>query len=422
MQLHMNTHTTYTIEEIQKVLLLDTIHITVDTKNKDELYTFIEKVLTETRYILSDTKKRDKTSIVIFLRKVTGLSKVHIKRLIKIKRVTGHLQTQYKTCNKFTNTYTRKDIELLAKTDNAHNRREGNATRVHLQRQYEVYHLPEFERLSKLSVSHLYNLRKTSPVYKKEELTYTKTNPVSNSIGIRKKPNNQGIPGYLRIDSVHQGDKDGEKGVYYVNVVDEVTQWEFVFSVESISEHYMRPVLIELLEKYPFVIHNFHSDNGSEYINYVVATILEKLCIDQTKSRSRHSNDNGLVESKNSSVIRKCFGYAHIARENAPLINTFLREYFDEYINYHRVCAFPTKTIDSRGKEKTTYKEHTTPFRKLLSLPDFTQYLKKDGCKEDLFAIEKKKNDNESGEGVRKAYKQLQTKMRRKDGVFEVSF
>ncbi|MGE4344844.1 MAG: hypothetical protein AB7F20_11295 [Geoalkalibacter sp.] len=49
----------------------------------------------------------------------------------------------------------------------------------------------------------------------------------------------------------------------------------------------------------------FHADNGSEYINRWVTELLEKLHVELTKSRSRHYNDNALVESKNASVVRK---------------------------------------------------------------------------------------------------------------------
>ena len=52
---------------------------------------------------------------------------------------------------------------------------------------------------------------------------YTKTKPAPVKIGERTKPINNGQPGFLRVDSVHQGDKDGEKGVYHINLVDEVT-------------------------------------------------------------------------------------------------------------------------------------------------------------------------------------------------------
>ena len=52
-----------------------------------------------------------------------------------------------------------------------------------------------------------------------------------------------------------------------------------------------------MLAQFPFRILGFHSDNGSEFINYKVAELLNKLLIEQTKSRPRRSNDNGLVEA-----------------------------------------------------------------------------------------------------------------------------
>ena len=41
----------------------------------------------------------------------------------------------------------------------------------------------------------------------------------------------------------------------------------------------------------PFAILGFHADNGSEYINYQVAGLLEALRAEFTTSRPRHSND-----------------------------------------------------------------------------------------------------------------------------------
>lgn len=91
-----------------------------------------------------------------------------------------------------------------------------------------------------------------------------------------------------------------------------MTQFQLVATCEKISEAYLLPVIWQLLEGFPCVILGFHADNGSEYINYQVATLLEKLRIEFTKSRPRHSNDNALAESKNGAVVRKHLGYAHI--------------------------------------------------------------------------------------------------------------
>jgi transposase InsO family protein len=124
-------------------------------------------------------------------------------------------------------------------------------------------------------------------------------------------------------------------------VIVEVTQFEIVRSVEKISEQYLLPILVQMLESLPFNIFGFHSDNGSEYVNRRVAELCEKLFIDFTKSRSRHSNDNALAESKNASIVREPFGYQHISQKWVPEINESNRKYLIPYINYHRLCFFP---------------------------------------------------------------------------------
>ena len=214
------------------------------------------------------------------------------------------------------------DIALLIKTDNLHERMSGPAIKEILEREYMVFGKEEYKNISKISESHIYNLRKTRQ-YVSHSLTVRKTNPIKIPIGKRMKPENSGLPGFLRVDTVHQGEMDKEKGVYHINIVDEVTQWEIIGCVERISEEYLLPLLEDLLSQFPFVIHNFHSDNGSEYINKVVAKLLNKLLISQTKCRPRHSNDNGLVEGKNNFVIRKHIGYRFIDKGYARIFNKF---------------------------------------------------------------------------------------------------
>ena len=85
------------------------------------------------------------------------------------------------------------------------------------------------------------------------------------------------------------------------------------------------PVLEAMLAQFPFRIRGFHSDNGSEFVNHKVAEMMNKLLIEQTKSRPRHSNDNGLVESKNGAVIRKHMGFDHICSSHADRISAFTR-------------------------------------------------------------------------------------------------
>ncbi|MGB8410392.1 MAG: hypothetical protein WCE58_10860, partial [Gallionella sp.] len=111
--------------------------------------------------------------------------------------------------------------------------------------------------------------------------------------------------------------------MYHINAVDCVTQFQLVATCEKISEAYLLPVIQQLLDGFPFVILGFHADKGREYINYQVAALLEKLRVEFTKSRPRHSNDNALAESKNGAVVRKHLGYVHIPQHCARLVNAF---------------------------------------------------------------------------------------------------
>jgi transposase InsO family protein len=205
-------------------------------------------------------------------------------------------------------------------------------------------------------------------------------------------------PGYIRIDTVHQGDLDGIKGVYHINAVDEVTQYEVICSVEAISEQYLIPVLEALLDTFPFDIKGFHSDNGSEYVNHTVARLLNKLHIEFTKSRARHSNDNALAESKNGSIIRKILGYMHIPQKWAEKLNRFNHAYLVPYINFHRPCFFAEEKINDKGKIIKTYpyKNIMTPFEKLKSLPTAERYIKKGISFSDLDKIAMSMTDLES--------------------------
>ena len=270
--------------------------------DKPSRYDWVRRTLVKFNYL--SCSKADKGTLMGYLMKVSGYSRAQLKRLIKQYRETGELRARQRTVRGFARRYTQADMRLLAAMDERHNTPNGLTLKKLCERAYEVFGQAEYARLAAISVSHLYNLRQ-SQTYRRRRHTVDKTRPVVRDIGARRKPQSDGQPGTIRIDTVHQGDLDGGKGVYHINAVDEVTQFEVVVSVEKISEYYLNPALEQLLEMFPFVIRGFHSDNGSEYINKQVARLLEKLRIEFTKSRARHSNDNALVECKNGHVVRK---------------------------------------------------------------------------------------------------------------------
>ena len=343
--------------------------------DKDSRYQWIQRTLVKFRY--KSLRKPDKGVLIQYLVKVSGYSRQQITRLVKQYRDTGRLVRRQRTVKGFSRRFTDDDIRLLVTMDMRHNTPNGLTMKKLCERAYVVFDEQAYHRLASISVAHLYNLRKSTP-YLRQRRHQDKTRPKTSHIGERRKPQPDGKPGYLRIDTVHQGDWDKQKGVYHINAVDEVIQMQMVLSLEKISERYLIPILKQLLADFPLVIQGFHSDNGSEYINKRVAELLEKLRIEFTKSRSRQTNDNALVESKNGHVVRKIFGHGHIPQRWASLINDFNRQHLNPYINYHRPCLFPVIITDSKGKQRKRYPYQSlmTPYEKLKSLPDADQYLK----------------------------------------------
>lgn len=397
----MNTTHINSISDVED-FLQGTEKVAFSFSCKKDKYQFIINTLVKFRYRV--VRKKEKTLIKRYIIKVTGYSDKQLKRLIK-KWKKGRLTTnsfKQSNRNKFIRLYGVDETALLAKADIALNFPNGHAVKNSLIREYEVFKKTNYATISKISASHIYNIRNKSLQYQSKTKHYTKTNPTSTPIGERRKPQPYGKPGYLRVDSVHQGDLESIKGVYHINVVDEITQWEIVGCVPVISEKYLIPLLEDLIKQFPFEIINFHSDNGSEYINYQIHTMLNKLMIKQTKSRSRKTNDQALVEGKNGSVIRKHIGRNHIPKKYADPINIFYQNYFNSFLNYHRICSFATNYTDKKGKIRKKYNTHLTPYAKLKSLKNAKQYLRKGITFEKLDQLVYSKSDIEAGEEMRK--------------------
>ena len=371
-----------------------------------ERYDFVRRTLIRLAY--HTLSKPDKGTVLSFLVHVSGYSRIQVKRLTKAWLKHGQLQPGTSAGNGFSRKYTDADRRLLAELDERHETLSGQATKKLCERAWRLFDLPAYQRLAGISVSHLYNLMRSS-TYQRAWRSFDKTRPVINAIGERRKPQPNGQPGYIRVDTVHQGDQDGAKGLYHINAVDEETQFEVVCAVEKVSERYLIPVLEQLLEQFPFVILNFHADNGSEYINQHVARLLKKLLIELSKSRTRQSNDNALVESKNGSIVRKHLGYSHIPQRWAPLVNQFHQDYLNPYINYHRPCFFPVTKVDVKGKQRKIYPYEAmmTPFEKFLSLSKRSQYLKLGVTLKQLNASAVAITDNEAAKRLKEAKHQL---------------
>ena len=387
----------------------------ISTKNK---YEFINNTLWQIKYRLRS--KTEKHVVLQYLNFFTGYAKSHLKRLANKWRNGTLKYNPGRNRNKFSRKYFPTDIALLIKTDAAHGCLNGKAAKKILEREYSLFKKAEYANIANISVGHIYNIRNNNRQYSSSDAMYFKKTKKSDvDIGIKRKPRPNGQPGYVRIDTVHQGDLGGNKGVYHINIVDEVTQYELIATIEKITERYLEPVVEELLRLFPFVIHEFHSDNGSEYINRWAAKLLNKIHIELTKSRSRHSNDNALVESKNGSRIRKAYGRNYIAQKWAKEINEFNKKYFNIYLNYHIPCAYAKVITNKKGKERKVYPQSglMTPYERLKRFTGAQEYLKDGITFDELDKIAYAESDNEFAEKMKRA-KRILFKKISKDNIY----
>ena len=218
-------------------------------KQREELYERVTQVLQGQQYRTEG--KSGRGLLRGYIGKMTGRSRAQVTRWIARNLEHSEEKEVKHRRHKFPGRYTRADLELLAELDEAHETLSGPATKKILQREFEQYQHAAYERLASISVAHIYNLRRRRR-YRERRLNYTKTRGVQVSIGERRKPDPQGRPGYIRFDTVHQGDLDGIKGVYHINAVDEVTQWQVVGSVAAISQAHLESILQAILAQFPF--------------------------------------------------------------------------------------------------------------------------------------------------------------------------
>jgi transposase InsO family protein len=382
-----------------------------EANNREEIYGWITRTLVEQEY--GGQKREGKGLLRSYVGKMTGLSRAQVTRLIGRYVESGAVKERSYRRNRFTTHYQAGDVELLAAVDEAHETLSGPATQKILYREFYDYGDERYQRLATISAPHIYNLRK-SRVYRERKIIFQKTRPVKVTIGERRRPDPQGRPGYLRIDTVHQGDLEGIKGVYHINAVDEVTQWQVVGAAAYISEAWLIPVLEAMLRQFPFRIVGFHSDNGSEFINHTVANLLNKLLVEQTKSRPRHSNDNGLVEAKNGAVIRKHMGYGHIASSHAEAIEEFFEQHLNPYLNFHRPCGVPEMVTNAKGKQRRVYRWYATPWEILRQLPGLARHLRPGTTQADLEKLAGAESDTAAARRMQEAKRKLFAGIRQK--------
>ena len=218
MILKLETERLSTLDEV-RMFVAGSAAVDFAAVDRESTYEFTRRTLA--RFDYGRLGKADKGLLRRYLMKATGLSRAQVARLIGQHAATGRIVDRRggAPSKPFARVYTAADARRLAEADELLGQLSGPATRAVMRREFEVFGDARFERLAYISNGHLYNLRK-SQSYQRQRTARTRTRPSAVAIGERRKPRPDGQPGFARVDSVHQGDLDGRKGVYEINLVD----------------------------------------------------------------------------------------------------------------------------------------------------------------------------------------------------------
>ena len=152
----MNDTRVMSMEELQ-AFLTSSDGLIFSGCSRPEAYAWMEKTLRQYKYLARP--RVEKGLLRQYLRKMSGYFLAQLTRPIDQFHSTTHLRVRPYRRHRFPTKYTREDQLVLVEVDEVHDRLSGPATQAILKREYELFGREQFQRLSTISVTHLYRLR-----------------------------------------------------------------------------------------------------------------------------------------------------------------------------------------------------------------------------------------------------------------------
>jgi hypothetical protein len=316
------------------------------SQERTAVYGFVEQVLNAQEYCRLN--KGRKGMVRRLLVKTTGYSRAQVTRLIarwaKSRCVIAGLPRR----RRFPTRYTAVDVALLARLDAAHEDLSGPAVKHILKREYEVFGKAEYARLAGLSVSHIYNLRR-SPGYRDVRVWVRQKSTPPLNTGTER------IPGYLSFRTVRKANPAGDDALCQITATDDVTKWTVTGCVQTLSERQLIPVLEAMLHQVPFQIRGCRCDKDSR----LLSNLLMQFTATRPYSKADTWFDGNLAGAGHADSTQK-----------------FFTAHFNPYVNYHRPCGFAAVKSKLHRSRIGRAEFYQTPYEKLLSLPNWQDYLK----------------------------------------------
>ena len=185
-------------------------------------------------------------------------------------------------------------------------------------------------------------------------------------------------PGSVEADTVaHCGETTAGNYVNSLTFTELFSGWTENRAVWNKSGQAIRGHLQELEQRVPFVMKDFHTDNGSEFLNWALLEHLtgRPVKLPWTRSRAYRKNDNAHCEQKNWTHVRQLFGHERFGHpELVPLMNDLYIHEWSQFTNHFRP-TFKLLKRDKRGSKTVRIyeKKPQTPYQRLLDSPDIQE-------------------------------------------------
>jgi len=142
---------------------------------------------------------------------------------------------------------------------------------------------------------------------------YGRTKPgglLRHRVPIRTEAPRDAPPGYTEVDLVsHSGPSARGEFAYSLNLTDLASGWCETRAVLGRSQKAVLDALQAIQTTLPFPLRGLHSDNGSEFLNDHLVRYCRDQGIQFTRSRPYKKDDNGRIEQKNWTHVRRIWGW-----------------------------------------------------------------------------------------------------------------
>jgi transposase InsO family protein len=181
-------------------------------------------------------------------------------------------------------------------------------------------------------------------------------------------------PGFWQIDTVHHcGQATSGQYLHTLTATDVSSGWIELHSLLNNAQKWTFEALAHIKATALIPVSEFHSDNGSEFINNAT----ERWCADNhipfTRSRDHKKNDNCFVEQKNGAVVRSYVDYDRLEGLEEQALLAAVYQPLVPLLNFFMPSQKLITKLRIGSKEIKKYDKPTSPFQRLLESSETPQ-------------------------------------------------